>query len=67
VGAELVLVVTDISNLRPSFFFLVEASKAEREKLNKRFARIVKESIEESGDPQIRAAIANKIKARILK
>jgi hypothetical protein len=46
---------------------LDDAKKKDREALNKKFARIIKEAIEESGDPQIRSTIANKIKARILK
>jgi hypothetical protein len=43
-----------------------EATKEERKTLDRRFARIVKEAIEESGDPGLFDAIANKIKARIL-
>jgi hypothetical protein len=40
--------------------------KEERKKLDRRLARIIREAIEESGDPAINDAIANKIKERIL-
>ena len=44
-----------------------EASQADRDKLHKKLGKLIKESIEEIGDPGINDAIAAKIKARILR